>query len=78
MELHERLKYARERIALSPSEVVARTGIDQGAVLEFEAGAREPSLSQLSELARVYYQSVEFFLSEKPMPKEVVLWCKTD
>jgi len=54
--------------------VKGRTGIGESSLSEFEAGKREPKLSQLSALARVYRRPVSFFLGEGPPPTETVLW----
>lgn len=74
MAITDRLKYARQRAALTLAQVNERTGIGDSSVCEFESGKREPSLSQLQALARVYRRSIAFFFSEGPLPQEVVLW----
>jgi len=42
---------------------------------EFENGKREPSLSQLQQLAEIYRRSISFFLDDGPVvPEPTVLW----
>jgi len=74
MAIPERLRYARERSGLTGAQVKDRTRIGQSSLSEFESGKREPSLSQLQALARAYRRSVAFFLSDQPIPREMVLW----
>ncbi len=76
MSIAERLKYARERAALTLSQVQERTGIGRSSVSEFERGRREPKLSQLQALADAYRRPLSFFLEEGPIPRELVLWRK--
>ena len=54
MPLHDRLKHARQRAALSGTQVHERTGIGESSLSEFENGKREPSLSQMQKLADLY------------------------
>lgn len=74
MKIGERLRYARERARLTGAQIRERTGIGESSLSEFENGKREPSLSQLRTLARAYSRSVSFFMSEGPIPTEIVLW----
>ena len=74
MNIGERLRYARERARLTGAQIRERAGIGESSLSEFENGKREPSLSQLRTLARAYGRSVSFFLSEGPIPTEIVLW----
>ncbi len=74
MAIPQKLKYARERAGLTGAQVKERTGIGPSSLSEFERGKREPRLSQLQAMARAYRRSVAFFLSDEPMPREVVLW----
>jgi len=74
MNIGERLRYARERARLTGAQIRERTGIGESSLSEFENGKREPSLSQLRMLARAYSRSVSFFMSEGPIPTEIVLW----
>lgn len=74
MGIAERLKYARQRAALTLEQVSERTGIGPSSTSEFENSRREPSLSQLHALATAYQRSVAFFLEEGDIPRETVLW----
>jgi XRE family transcriptional regulator, fatty acid utilization regulator len=75
MPLHDRLRYARDRVALTGSQVRERTGIGESSLSDFENGKREPSLSQLQKLADLYRRSVSFFFAEGPILAEpAVLW----
>jgi Zn-dependent peptidase ImmA (M78 family)/transcriptional regulator with XRE-family HTH domain len=74
MNICEKLRYARERARLTGAQVRERTDIGESSLSEFENGKREPSLSQLRTLAQAYNRSVAFFITEGPVPGEVVLW----
>ncbi len=74
MRIDERLKYARERAKLTGSQVKDRTGIGESSISDFENAKREPSLSQLQALAKAYRRSISFFLTDRPIPEETVLW----
>ena len=75
MPLHDRLKHARQRAALSGTQVHERTGIGESSLSDLENGKREPSLSQLQKLADLYRRSVSFFLEDGPITAEpAVLW----
>jgi len=74
MSIGERLRYARERVGLTLTQVQKRVDIGPSSLSDFENEKREPKLSQLHALARVYHLSVSFFLSEGAIPREMVLW----
>lgn len=74
MNLAERLKYARNAVGLTLLQVEERTKLGRSSISEWENGSREPSLSQLVQLGRVYRQSTSFFLEEGDLPSDVVLW----
>ncbi len=74
MTLHHKLKYARKRANFTLATVSERAQIGQSSISEFENDKREPSVSQLVKLANVYQRPVEFFMSDSPIPREVVLW----
>lgn len=74
MPVGERLRYARARAGLTLRQVDERTGIGESSLSEFENGKREPRLSYLQALAEAYRRSLDFFLSDEPLPREVVLW----
>lgn len=72
--ISEKLKYARERSGLTGLQVKERTGIGESSLSEIENGRRDPSVSQLTKLAQIYRRTLDFFLSDVPIPKESVLW----
>lgn len=74
MDVWDRLRHARERSGLTGTQVSKITGIGESSLSEFEKGKREPRLSQLQALARVYNRSLAFFFSDEPVSGEVVLW----
>ncbi len=71
-----RLKYARERAGLTGQQVQDRTGIGKSSLSEFEKEKREPSISQLDKLAKLYHRSISFFFEEGDIPSETVCWRK--
>lgn len=75
MGIGKRLKYARGRVGLTLAQVHGRTEVGESSLSEFENSRREPSLSQLQALSKLYRRSVAFFLAEGSIPQEeVVLW----
>lgn len=74
MEIAQKLKTARNRLALTLETVSERSGIATSAISEFENAKREPKLAQLQKLANIYRRSVGFFLDEAAYPTECVLW----
>ena len=74
MALGERLKGARERAGFTLSDVSTRCEIGESSLSEFENDKREPRLSQLEVLARLYRRSISFFLETGPVAPETVLW----
>lgn len=69
-----RLRYARERLGLTQTQVRERTSVGGSSLSEFEHAKREPSLSQLTQLAKLYKRPVSFFLDDGPLPTEQVRW----
>ena len=76
MALADRLGHARTKAKLTLKQVEAETGIGQSSLSEYEGGKREPRLTQLQALAKLYQRSIAFFLDESDPPPEVVLWRK--
>jgi XRE family transcriptional regulator, fatty acid utilization regulator len=74
MGVAKRLKFARDAMDLTLSQVAERTGIAPPSLSEFETGKREPKLVQLRQLAEAYRRSTSFFLDESELTPEVVLW----
>lgn len=74
MSVSRRLKHARQQAGLTGAQVGERTGVGPSSLSDFENDNREPSLSQLTALARVYNVSLSFLLDEGEIPREAVLW----
>lgn len=74
MTISDRLKYARDAMNFTLSDVEQRTSVGSSTLSEFENGKREPRLAQLKELADLYRRSTTFFLDQEPLPQEIVLW----
>ena len=74
MGLNIKIKEARENLKLSQNAVSVQAQIGVSSLSEFENGKREPSLSQLASLARVYKLPVGFFLENETPSQETVLW----
>jgi transcriptional regulator with XRE-family HTH domain/predicted HTH domain antitoxin len=70
----DRLKDARRRAGLTLDQVENRTGIGRSSLSDFENGKREPRISQLKLLADAYHRPFSFFLGDRPVPREAVLW----
>jgi len=74
MEIAQKLRQARSRLALTLETVAERTGIAASAISEFENSKREPKLAQLEKLASIYRRSVTFFLDDSEFSHQCVLW----
>ena len=74
MSLGNRLKFARESVGLTLKEVEAKSGLGVSSISDWENEGREPSLSQLTTLSKVYRRSSSFFLEEGEPASDVVLW----
>jgi len=74
MGLNHKIKEARESLKLSQDAVSVQTQIGVSSLSEFENGKREPRLSQLAALARVYKKPITFFLEDETPSQETVLW----
>ncbi len=74
MGLNDKIKEARENLKLSQNAVSVQTQIGVSSLSEFENGKREPRLSQLASLARVYKKPITFFLESETSAQETVLW----
>jgi Zn-dependent peptidase ImmA (M78 family) len=76
MDVSNRLRFARECLKLTLSDVKAQTGIGESSLSDFENRKREPSLSQLNILASIYKRNLSFFLDQSAVASEVILWRK--
>ena len=63
-ELVERLKQARERMALSQEDVAKLLGRSQSYISKIESGQRQINVTQLRELAKIYQTDIGFFINE--------------
>jgi len=73
--LGARLKKTRDYLGMSQQYVSDNTGIPRSAISDIERGARRVDSLELKKLARLYRQSVSYFLdeSENADPGEHVL-----
>lgn len=69
-----RLRFAREKRGLTLNEVAEVADIGVSSLSDFENDKRQPKLSQLQALAKLYGRSEAFFLQEGAVPAEQVLW----
>ena len=60
-----RLKEAREYLGLSQQEVADSTKLSRSAISMIETGQRRVDAVELSGLARLYQQSVSYFMGEE-------------
>lgn len=74
MSLGSRLKFARDAVGLTLKQVEDQTNFGVSSLSEWENECREPSLSQLTRLSKLYRRSTSFFLEEGEPPRDVVLW----
>lgn len=76
MNIGQKLKSARSKVNLTIAEVATQTGIGESSLSEIENGKREPKISQLNQLSRVYRHSIAFFLDEENEEETAqrVLW----
>ena len=76
MDISDRLRYARECLKLTLSEVKSQTGIGESSISDFENRKREPSLNQLNALASTYKRNLSFFLDQSAVSSEAIIWRK--
>ncbi len=74
MNIGQRLRIAREAIGYTLEKAEQESGIGKSSLSEFENAKREPKFSQLSKLAELYRKPIEFFLTNKPVIENVMLW----
>ncbi|MBA7482427.1 hypothetical protein ES707_17914 [subsurface metagenome] len=74
MDIGERLKTARKTIGYTLKKAHLESGIGESSLCAFEKGEREPKFSQLSKLAEIYRKQIEFFLTDEPIIKDLMLW----
>jgi len=74
MDIGNRLKTARNAIGYTLEKASSESGIGESSISEFENNKREPKFSQLSRLAETYKKKTEFFLTDKLIIENVMLW----
>jgi len=74
MKIGRKLKIAREGIGFTLKRASEESGIGESSISEFENSKRDPKFSHLSKLAEIYRRPVEFFLTDKPMLADLMLW----
>ena len=74
MDIGARLKIAREAIGYTLEKVAQESGIGASSLSDFENEKREPKFSQLSTLAEIYKRSIDFFLTDKLIVENIMLW----
>lgn len=65
--LGQRLKEAREYLGLSQEFVAEQLGVPRASMSAMETGKRKVSSLELKQLARLYKQTVQYFLGEEEM-----------
>jgi Zn-dependent peptidase ImmA (M78 family)/transcriptional regulator with XRE-family HTH domain len=74
MNIGVKLEFARKAIGYTQKKVSELTGIGDTSISAFENNERDPKFSQLSKLAEIYKRSIDFFLTDKPIVENVMLW----
>jgi Zn-dependent peptidase ImmA (M78 family) len=74
MNIGAKLKFARETIGYTLEKVETESGIGASSLSDFENEKREPKFSQLSKLAEIYKRSIDFFLTDKLITENIMLW----
>ena len=65
-QLAQRLKYGREALGLTQSDLARRTKIHQGAISHFESGRRSPNVQNLAKLAKALLIRTDYLLGLSP------------
>lgn len=60
--LGQRLKELREEAGMTQKEVAAKLGINSVTYLHYEKSQRQPSLSMLADMAKLFDVSVDYLL----------------
>ncbi|MCB4792094.1 MAG: ImmA/IrrE family metallo-endopeptidase [Elusimicrobia bacterium] len=77
MKINDRLKAIRSAFGFTLQDVEKSTGIGVSSLSDFENDKREPSLSQLNKLSKLYEKPLTFFLDVNNVPEPIILWRKT-
>ena len=74
MEIGKRLKKARKAIGYTLKKAADESNIGESSLSEFENSKREPKFYQLSKLAQIYREPVEFFFADTIPAEGLMLW----
>jgi repressor LexA len=66
------IRYYRQRIGLTQSEVAKRIGVSPSAYAMYERGEREPNIDTIYRLANIFDTSIDALCGKKPPNKHVV------
>lgn len=69
-EIAQRLRDARNYLGLKQEEVATALGIPRTALVDIESGQRRVEVTELSRLAKLYKQSVGYFIGEDTASSE--------
>lgn len=73
--LGKKLKETRQALGLTLENVAAKLGFSNYQTLStIESGEREVKALELSELAKIYFKDIAYFLLDKPSVQLAVLW----
>lgn len=59
---NERIREARQQCGLTQKQVAEKLGITDNALCQYEKGVREPSISTIIELCKLYDVSADYLL----------------
>jgi Zn-dependent peptidase ImmA (M78 family)/transcriptional regulator with XRE-family HTH domain len=76
MTIGERLEATRTGLKLTLEAVSQRTELGISTLSDIENSKREPSISQLSALAKAYSRTLSYFFEDAPVVDPLVLWRK--
>lgn len=74
-QISKRLKEARERIGYTLLQACEKSGMLACEIARFEQG-QEPTFAQLAKLAEIYRLTTEDLMSDKPIERPKMLWCR--
>lgn len=67
------LSYLRNQRDLTQSELADALGISQGAIANYEAGRREPSMDQLYRISRFFEVDIDMLITQNLRPPKPTL-----
>ena len=69
----ERLKQLREEAHMTQTDLAVKLGLSNGAIVNYEAGAREPRIEQLESIADFFNVDIGYLLGESNQRPEITL-----